>query len=103
MGLPPYYKEVPKQIYPKGLWELKVDKCIPWGHFDGVFQGQNMAIVLGISFFLSDSHYFHFKENIGSVTNNIGELMDLFYMLKFSLGMGMRSFQVFDDSLMVIN
>jgi ribonuclease HI len=80
-----------------------VDKCIPWGHFDGVFQGQNMAIGLGISFFLSDSHYFHFKANMGSATNNIGELMDLFYMLKFSLGMGMRSFQVFDDSLMVIN
>jgi ribonuclease HI len=61
------------------------------------------GIGLGFSFFLSDSHYFHFKENMGSGTNNIGELMALFYMLKFSLGRGMRSFQVFGDSLMVIN
>jgi hypothetical protein len=52
------------------------------------------------SFFPSNSHYFHLKENLGSGTDNIRELMACFYMLKFTLGMGMGCFQVFGDSLL---
>jgi ribonuclease HI len=39
---------------------------------------------------------------MGRGTNNLGELMALFYLLKFVLDRGINSLQVFSDSLMVI-
>jgi hypothetical protein len=103
MGLLPFYKEIPKKKVTRGLGEFQVDKSVPWGHFDGACQGQNRVVGLGFTFFLSESHYFLFKANLGSGTNNIGELMALFYMLKFALERDMRTLQVFGDSLLVIN
>lgn len=84
------------------MGEFQVDKSVPWGHFDGACQGQNRVIGLGFTFFLYESRYFLFKANLGSETNNIGELIALFYMLKFALDGDMVTLQVFGDSLLVI-
>jgi len=80
-----------------------VDKSLPWGHFDGACQGQNKFVRVGFTFFLYESHYFLFKENLGSGTNNIGELMELFYLLKFALERDMKTLQVYTDSSLNIN
>jgi len=45
-----------------------------------------MIVGLGFTVFLTESHYFHFKENIGRGTNNIGEFIVLFYLLNLALG-----------------
>jgi hypothetical protein len=103
IGLLPFYKDIPKKKITKGFSEFQVDKCVPWEHFYGACQGQNRIVGLGFNLFLSKSHYFIFKENLGSGTKNIGELMALFYMFKFSLDEDMRTLQVFGDSLLVIN
>jgi hypothetical protein len=58
-----------------------------------------MNVDLGFTLFLYESHYFYFKENMGRGTNNIRDLMTLFFMLKIYLGEGLRTLQFFRDSL----
>jgi len=61
MGLLPFYKEVPNQYIPRILEELQVDKSHPWEHFEGACQGENRTIGLGLTYYLSDTHFFSFQ------------------------------------------
>jgi hypothetical protein len=91
MGLLPFYKEAPKtNCYKEGRW-FTGGLLFPWGHFDGACQGQKMTVGIGFSYFLVETHYFYFKANLGSGTNNLGELMLLYYLMKFSLEGGRRN------------
>jgi ribonuclease HI len=56
----------------------------------------------GVLYF-SDSHYFTLKENCGNGTNNTAKLMVLKIILKRAFDYGLRDFQVFGDSLPVVN
>jgi hypothetical protein len=51
-----------------------------------------MIVGLGFTVFLTESHYFHFKENIGRGTNNIGEFIDIILLAKFGFGQGFGVF-----------
>jgi ribonuclease HI len=83
--------------------DLTVDKSIPWSFFDGACQGLGHVCGLGYVLYLSESHFYTGKENLGSGTNNYGEFKALLFLLKSSLNKGLECLQVFGDSTLVVN
>jgi len=63
----------------------------------------NQIVGIGFILHISDIILFHFKGNQGSKTNNRGEFMALFYLLKLALDRGLRNLQVFGDSRVFIS
>ena len=53
--------------------------------------------------YLSDSHYFLLKSRVREGTNNFVELLALKMLLILAAEKGCKSFQVFGDSMIVIN
>jgi len=56
--------------------------------FYGTYQGTEPICGIGGLIFLSNTHLFKFKENVGNVSNNYGELMALQIFLNLGLELG---------------
>jgi ribonuclease HI len=57
---------------------------MPWGFFDGAYQGPEMKCGLGFSLYLSLTHYILGNTNIGSGSNNLAEFSTLLALLKLA-------------------
>ena len=65
-----------------------MDKSLTWGYFDGVYRCLDSIGGIGFILYLSETHKFQFKGNIGRGTNNQGEFKALHYLLKYALDRG---------------
>jgi ribonuclease HI len=80
-----------------------VDHSRPWAYFDGASQNDGQTCGGGAVLHLSDAHFFNLKLGLGPGTNNYAELMALKLLLNFAGEKGIRSIQIFGDSMVVIN
>lgn len=83
--------------------ELINDKIVSRAFFYGACKGEKCICGLGFVLYLSNYVYFSFKANAGPVTNNQGELLALYYLLKLALDRGMKWLTIMGDSLLVVN
>jgi len=77
--------------------------CLDWGYFDEAFQGPYYINGIGFILYLSETHRFQIKGNVGRGTNNQGEFKDIYFLLKSSLDRGIDKLQVMGYLSMVIN
>jgi hypothetical protein len=56
-----------------------------------------------IVLFISDSHLFIAKDNLGKGTNNVGEFKALLLLMKFALNKGIVQINIFRDLVLTIN
>ena len=80
-----------------------IDKSYPWGYFDGSAAGDPKLCGAGGLIFITDQHYFSFKDGLGFGSNNFAELLGLKLLLSLSLENNFKKLQIFDDSQLVIN
>ena len=80
---------------------LKVDKTIPWYFFGGVCSASIYGCVLVV--FISNSHFFDIKYIVQMGSNNYGELLALFLILKFNSSRDTESLHIFGYYDLVIN
>ena len=97
-----HFREPEKTLKNRPVREELIDKAIPWGFFDGTSQDRQLSCGGGGVIFKSESHFFHFLVGLGRGSNNYAELMTLRLLLLFALEQGCLSFQVFGDSMLVI-
>jgi ribonuclease HI len=97
-------KESPTPKFPQQIGELLIDKSYSWGFFDGACQGLDKPCGLGGLLFLSDEHFYTFKENDGRGSNKPRQsFQTLILLFKKSHECGLRALQVYGDSLLVVN
>lgn len=53
---------------------------------------------MGGLIYLSNTHFYKFKANVGRGTNNFRKFMALKFMLKLTLDLGVNQLQIFGDS-----
>lgn len=80
---------------------LTVDITRPWAFFDGACR--NHQVVLGFLLHLGQNHHYTFKANYGEGTNNKGELLACFFLLKLASHIRLQVLQVYGGSSLVIN
>ena len=51
-----------------------------------------------VSYYISNSHYYIGKSNLGSGTNNVGLFEALFYLMKFAIEQVVLQLLVYEDS-----
>lgn len=74
----------------------------PQGIFDGASQGNPIKGGAGGILYLSSNHSISFKAGIGQETNNFCQMMALKLVLRLAKEFGVTHFQIFDDSMLVI-
>ena len=79
----------------------QIDPSMSWDFFNGASQDHKGGG--GATNFLNQNHHFHIQMGLGTYTNKYPELMDLKLLLCFSLQKGCRKFQIFGDSLIIVN
>jgi ribonuclease HI len=82
---------------------LSVDRSYAWSFFTWACQGPGKTCSLGFVLFLSDSHFFTAKANLGKGTNNVGEFKALLFLMKSALNKGIVRLHIFGDSSLTIN
>lgn len=85
------------------IQQEQVDFSRPWAYFDGASQNNNAQCVGGAVLHLSDAPSFKLKMGLGPGTNNYAELMSLKLLLLFAGEKGVKTLQIFGDSMIVIN
>jgi ribonuclease HI len=81
----------------------QIDSSTPWAYFDGASQNNNQVCGGGALLYLSAHHFFKIKMGLGPGTNNYVELMALKLLLVFAGEKGVKSIQIFGDSMIAIN
>ena len=80
-----------------------IDKSLPWGYFDGSAVGEPKRCRAVDMLFISDEHYFSFKDGLGFGTNNLVELCALKLLFSLARENHISKIQIFGDSQLVIN
>ena len=80
-----------------------LDLGIPWGFFNGGSKGYLTLGGAGTILFLSPSHYFHLKYDMGWGSNNKVEFFTLCLLNMSTKQKGHRKIYVMGDSKLVIN
>jgi ribonuclease HI len=70
--------------------------------FYGAYQGPENNCGLGFSLYLTSTHYFHGRENIGSSSNNLAEFSALLVLLKLASIKGVNKCHIYGDSKLCI-
>jgi ribonuclease HI len=92
------YKKKQRCIEP-----LNFRKDSPWSFFDGASQDNSKRCGVGFILYLNDNVYYRFKSNLGAGSNNWGELMSLFFLLKCAITKNVANLKIFGDSSLVIH
>ena len=85
----------------RDILEVEIDKSFPWAFFNGAAQ-ENICGG-GAILFLREGHLYKIMMGLGEGSNNYVELFSLKLLLIFAAEKGCRSFNVFGDSMNVIN
>jgi ribonuclease HI len=93
-----FYKDSPAPKRPRVLEPLVINKSMPWALFDGSCQGNTNTCGLGIVLYLSPSHHFLGKFNIGLGTNNLAKFSALFALMKSESKKEVMDIHIFGDS-----
>lgn len=80
-----------------------MDSTRPWAYFDGASQNNNQLCGRGALLYLSESLFFKLKMGLETGTNNYARLTSLKLLLLFAGEKGVKTIQIFGDSMTVIN
>ena len=80
-----------------------IDKTYPWGYFDGSAAGDPKICGAGGMLYISDGHYFSFRDGLGTGTNNFAKICALKILLTLAREKNIVKIHLFGDSQLVIN
>ena len=80
-----------------------IDESFACGYFDGFAAGEPKICGVGGMLYISDEHYFSYKEGLGLGTNDYAELCALKLLLFLARRNSLAKIQIFGDSQLVIN
>jgi hypothetical protein len=83
-----------KEMPPRQLGALFIDKSFAWRFFDGAKRGPPNFCNLGGLHFIFERHILKFEMGLGHDSNNLVELMVLRSLLKLANEKGVRQLQV---------
>ena len=87
----------------RAIEPLSSNKDTPWSFFDGASQENSRKCGNRFLLFISYSVYFVVRANIGVISNNCGELMTLFYLMKWARNKNVIALNIVGDSSLVIH
>jgi hypothetical protein len=87
---------------PSLVVDVEIDKVVPWGYFDGAYQGLDRSCGLGFILHLFDFHFIQGKDNMGQGTNNLVNSM-IFFLFSKQQWIGVYYISSARDSKLVIN
>jgi ribonuclease HI len=97
-----YFKSEMKTKNPRLLVMSHLDFEIPWGFFDGAFQGHPPMCGVGVVLHLKKNHYIHIRYAPSSGTNNRVEFIALWTLLEAGIKKVVRKLQVLGNSMLVV-
>ena len=85
------------------ITEEVIDKTKPWGFFDCSASGNPQVCGAGGILYFKDDHFITFKAGLGIGSNNFAELSAVKLLIYLALDKQISRFQIYGDSLLVIN